>query len=257
MNNLLFSILIIYFNSVNFAVDIYLLKNYFHTFQLKNYSFVRYLTSMKKFLIAQIMLIVLLISVIFVHNFACLLIVDFLALTTNMILNSSHKQNKTPLVFTPKIITLYLISAIILLPFIFLKTCIVLSNFLLIFMPIISQAIDIFDFLKNKIFILKARKKLKAINPKIIAITGSNGKTSVKNILGIILSEKYNIQSTPSSFNTPLGISKFINNELRKTTQFLILEYGARKVGHKKTLQTFWCRFGHCYICCKPTSSNI
>ena len=51
-----------------------------------------------------------------------------------------------------------------------------------------------------------------------------------------ILSSKYNVQATPKSYNTPLGISKFINDELRDNTEYLILEYGARHKGDIKKL---------------------
>ena len=51
-----------------------------------------------------------------------------------------------------------------------------------------------------------ARRKLLANDRLIrIGITGSYGKTSVKHILGTILSEKYPTLITPASFNTPMG----------------------------------------------------
>lgn len=54
-----------------------------------------------------------------------------------------------------------------------------------------------------------ARRKLLA-NPRLvrIGITGSYGKTSVKHILGAILSEKYPTLITPASFNTPMGVTR-------------------------------------------------
>lgn len=53
-----------------------------------------------------------------------------------------------------------------------------------------------------------ARRKLLS-NPRLvrIGITGSYGKTSVKHILGAILSEKYPTLITPASFNTPMGVT--------------------------------------------------
>ena len=43
-------------------------------------------------------------------------------------------------------------------------------------------------------------------NIKIIAITGSNGKTVVKEWLSILLSRKYNVVKTPGSFNSQIGV---------------------------------------------------
>ena len=54
----------------------------------------------------------------------------------------------------------------------------------------------------------------------------------------------YKIQATPLSYNTPLGISKFINEQLNFDTEFLILEYGAR---HKKDIQKLCKIFGADY----------
>lgn len=68
-----------------------------------------------------------------------------------------------------------------------------------------------------------------------IAITGSYGKTSVKQILSTILSSKYKVLSTPESYNTPMGIAKTVNR-LEDSHQYFVCEMGARKVGDIKEL---------------------
>lgn len=65
---------------------------------------------------------------------------------------------------------------------------------------------------------------------KIIAITGSYGKTTIKNILYNILSEKYKVCVTPKNYNTPMGISYTVSN-LDCGDDILLLEYGADHVG--------------------------
>ena len=89
-----------------------------------------------------------------------------------------------------------------------------------------------FEILHNKNFIKKAKLKLSE-NPNLIkiGITGSFGKTSVKNILSTILSRKYRVCFSPKSYNTPLGISKTILENLRPSDQIFIAEMGARYVG--------------------------
>ena len=77
----------------------------------------------------------------------------------------------------------------------------------------------------------KAKQKLNQIKPQIIAITGSYGKTTLKNILAHILSTKYSVCVSPSNYNTPQGITITINNYLKPTDQILICEFGARKKG--------------------------
>ena len=51
-----------------------------------------------------------------------------------------------------------------------------------------------------------------------------------------ILSEKYNVLASPASFNTPMGLSRVINNSLNDKHQVFIAEMGARHVGDIKEL---------------------
>ena len=64
-----------------------------------------------------------------------------------------------------------------------------------------------------------------------IGITGSYGKTSVKNILAAMLKTKYRVVASPASFNTPMGFARTVNQYLQPDTQILIMEMGARRVG--------------------------
>ena len=64
-----------------------------------------------------------------------------------------------------------------------------------------------------------------------IGITGSYGKTSTKFILGTILSEKYNTLITPHSYNTPMGITRVVREQLKPEHQVFVAEMGARYVG--------------------------
>jgi len=82
-----------------------------------------------------------------------------------------------------------------------------------------------------------ARRKLLANERLIrIGITGSYGKTSVKHILGTILSEKYPTLITPASFNTPMGVSRAIRERLTGSYQVFVGEMGARHVGDIKEM---------------------
>ena len=87
-----------------------------------------------------------------------------------------------------------------------------------------------------------ARRKLLS-NPRLIriGITGSYGKTSVKHILGAVLSEKYPTLITPASFNTPMGVTRTIREKLTPSYQVFVGEMGARHVGDIKEM----CRLVH------------
>jgi len=75
-----------------------------------------------------------------------------------------------------------------------------------------------------------AAKIVRVRKPKIIAITGSAGKTTTKEVLSFLLSTKYEVLRTPASFNTPMGVSKTIRDSLRDQ-HFFLVEMGAYKRG--------------------------
>ena len=84
----------------------------------------------------------------------------------------------------------------------------------------------------NLQFVNDAKARL-AARPELIkiGITGSYGKTSTKFLLRDILSVKYNVLATPSSFNTTMGVTRVIREQLTGTHQVFIAEMGARHVG--------------------------
>lgn len=89
----------------------------------------------------------------------------------------------------------------------------------------------------NRHYIQDARRMLKACpDLKIIGITGSYGKTSVKYYLHTLLSARYDVLMTPESFNTPMGVVKTIRGGLRATHEIFLCEMGARHVGDIKEI---------------------
>ena len=84
----------------------------------------------------------------------------------------------------------------------------------------------------NRWYFDDAKKRL-AARPELIkiGITGSYGKTSAKFIVTAILSEKYRVLTTPSSFNTPMGLTKVIRGDLKDEHEVLVAEMGARHRG--------------------------
>lgn len=71
----------------------------------------------------------------------------------------------------------------------------------------------------------KARQKLRLHKGLKIAIAGSFGKTTMREILKTVLSEGKVVAQVPHSYNTPLGISRFIEN-LKGNEDVLIFEFG-------------------------------
>jgi len=83
----------------------------------------------------------------------------------------------------------------------------------------------------------KAEQKRKEFkNLIVIGITGSYGKSSTKEFLAIILSEKYNVLKTKKNINAEIGIAKIILNELKPEHQVFIAEIGAYEIGKIKQI---------------------
>ncbi len=111
-----------------------------------------------------------------------------------------------------------------------------------VFMPLVvaffgSMLIEKYLF---SIYKKEAKKKLASSeNLKIVAITASYGKTSIKNFLYQILSSQYACYKTPRSVNTLGGIVKDINEDLPQNIEYYIVEAGARQRGDIYEIATF------------------
>lgn len=73
----------------------------------------------------------------------------------------------------------------------------------------------------------QARRKLDTINPVVIGITGSYGKTSTKTYVAHLLNGKYRAFPTPKSWNTIMGVCLAINTRMEAGTEYFICEMGA------------------------------
>ncbi|KAF5051243.1 UDP-N-acetylmuramoyl-tripeptide--D-alanyl-D-alanine ligase [anaerobic digester metagenome] len=166
--------------------------------------------------------------------------------------NKTKYESKKPLVFTSRAKRLYAISLalvaadyliVLLLVKLFLKD---VSDYFPLWAGMLSVvyyfcsyymagAIYIANPIEKNInqkYYTVASNKIKNMkNVKSIGITGSYGKTSTKFFTATILSEKYKVLNTPESYNTPMGISKIINNDLDENFDIFIAELGATKVG--------------------------
>ncbi|HEX7042497.1 MAG TPA: UDP-N-acetylmuramoyl-tripeptide--D-alanyl-D-alanine ligase [Patescibacteria group bacterium] len=110
---------------------------------------------------------------------------------------------------------------------------------MLIILGIISLNVSIWVFIFSfpseiytDLIAQKARNKMKKLkNIKVIAVSGSYGKSSTKEAIFSILSQKYNVVKTPLSNNTTIGISKTILKKVNENTDLFVVEMGAYKIG--------------------------
>ncbi|MCK4798028.1 MAG: UDP-N-acetylmuramoyl-tripeptide--D-alanyl-D-alanine ligase, partial [Spirochaetes bacterium] len=171
----------------------------------------------------------------------------------------SKENIKIPLVYTPRVkrfILSLIFVIIIVLVFAFKFTASPLDTFtlstwgffkfnaFLLFISVITPILVLVANLINTpieglvhfVFFRKAKRKLNKTNLKKIAITGSYGKTSTKFFLSSLLMEKYKTLFTPASYNTPMGISKVINESQLDDYEIFVVEMGADRIGDIKKL---------------------
>jgi UDP-N-acetylmuramoyl-tripeptide--D-alanyl-D-alanine ligase len=88
----------------------------------------------------------------------------------------------------------------------------------------------------NRGFVRKAAARIAGLNPLVIGVAGSYGKTSTKYFLDVLLSEKHEVIKSPGNYNTLLGITRVINDMLEPRHRIFIAEMGAYKRGEVKEI---------------------
>jgi UDP-N-acetylmuramoyl-tripeptide--D-alanyl-D-alanine ligase len=88
----------------------------------------------------------------------------------------------------------------------------------------------------QKPYLSNAQEKLRRVDPQIVAITGSYGKTTAKGYTAQILGAKYQVMASPASFNNLMGLSRSINDTLAPGTEVFVAEMGMNQEGRIREL---------------------
>ena len=80
-----------------------------------------------------------------------------------------------------------------------------------------------------------AREHRRQFDIPVIGITGTNGKTTTKELVAAVLGEKYNVLYTQGNFNNDVGVPKTLFR-LTKEHEIAVIEMGASHPGDIKTL---------------------
>lgn len=92
------------------------------------------------------------------------------------------------------------------------------------------------QILKGRL-IKKAKEKRKSLKDVlVVGITGSYGKTSMKEYLSHMLSGKLKVLKTDQNTNTEIGIAKAILNNMNESYDVFVVEMGAYKAGEIKKI---------------------
>ncbi len=220
-----------------------------YLWQLKDYHIGRFIdhfrTQKGKKLIFNWLLLVkllLLLAILFTNDVFYALLALYVVQTLSFLIASARKRVKKP-VFTSKTLFLAFVCLVVMMLYGYMaQQQSTLFGFMLalllfdIFLPIVISVIVLlfqpfFVTARNRI-LEKARKKMEKFpNLIVIGITGSYGKTSTKEFLHTILSEKFNVLATPDHKNSEIGIAQTILQDLKSDHEIFIVEMGAYNKG--------------------------
>jgi UDP-N-acetylmuramoyl-tripeptide--D-alanyl-D-alanine ligase len=80
-------------------------------------------------------------------------------------------------------------------------------------------------------YLTLAAARMKVVDPTVVAVVGSYGKTSTKHILAQLLQPSVNTLPTRKSFNTLMGVSRVINEDLMPEHRVFVVEMDAYAEG--------------------------
>lgn len=228
-----------------------------HFFQLNSYRFDTHTKWMRengrKYLthaiLAVLMLTVQLLATTPLYKALLLIVLLLLSISTE-----KPKKAKKPLVYTPRVKRMLFTEALLFILILGLTAIpaftgqvshetyfLTAISFIYTFSPLLCLLANLInkpvELSINRYYTNDAKKMLrKCPDLKIIGITGSYGKTSVKYYLTTLLRTKYNVLMTPESYNTPMGVVKTIRGQLKATDEIFVCEMGAKWVGDIKEL---------------------
>ena len=220
-----------------------------HMFQLNSYQIHSHIYRMRdnisRLLPNIIFPLVSLIALLF-KGISALLITDIIFVIA--IISTIPKKAKKPLVYTARVKRQIATTAILTLAV--LSVCGILSGKyalvtasvgLYLLSPLVTMIAAIINKpIEKQVsnhYINDAKRILASMNRmKIIGVTGSYGKTSVKYYLNTLLKAKYNVLMTPGSFNTPMGVVRTVREYLKASDEIFVCEMGARHVGDIKEI---------------------
>jgi len=234
------------------------LKKAFHMLQQNWYNdgnrYLKWIDNNGKFIFLwfdALYIVIFLIGLFIKSNVLIVLFIIFYLILSYMLVKiRKNEQVKKPLDFTPRVKRMCItISIFYLIPVIYivlnydndlvniyyliLGTLAYFNYYIVYLANIVNKPVEkcVYLYYKNK-----AVKRLKSLdNMEVVAVTGSYGKTSTKNIISDILNVRYIAYPTPKNFNTNLGLIRTINEYIDKYNDYFIAELGAFRKGDIKS----------------------
>jgi len=108
-----------------------------------------------------------------------------------------------------------------------------------VILDLTTRAFKPYEEHRSKRFVDQAVARLNDVRPRVVAITGSYGKTSTKNHLAQLMGSD-GVVITPRSFNNRAGLSRAVNENLADGTRVFVAEMGTYGPGEIRSLCS-WC----------------
>ncbi len=185
--------------------------------QVTEYRFDRFMTMLRDAGFDSLILPKVVFPAKTVRNIMIIFLALFLFLVLNYFLFINFHENN------------YVIIALLFLNYFIAKDCVFIASVL----------ITPFANVVRGRLLKKAKEIVQESEVEMIGVTGSFGKSSVKEFVYQILSEKYSLERTSGNRNTDIGVALEIREKLKKGLDFFVCEMGAYKIGEIERICDF------------------
>lgn len=257
--NLILDLIFVIFSFLFFLVNLLWFLQVLQILEYFNFKFLKWIKrNFFSYLLTNILIIFILFlnlilffinkSSLFYYSikFFSIFFIFLIFLSNYRIYKKRKALSKKGLVFTKRlnrILYLNIIFFILIVSFIYIFSknyLFILMTVYLVILPFVPLILNLsilpIEKIINNFYFNDAVKKIEKIKPFIIAITGSYGKTSTKFFINQMLEEEFNTYMTPESYNTAMGITKVIRNNLKDEHKIFIVELAENEVGGYKRL---------------------
>jgi UDP-N-acetylmuramoyl-tripeptide--D-alanyl-D-alanine ligase len=153
-----------------------------------------------------------------------------------------------PLVWTRRLRTLATVSAVlVILVMVFGLVSGLASPLALVAALIVPVLVDLacavtapIEHRMSESFVEAAAARLQRVDPCVVAVTGSYGKTSTKSHIAHLVRPGRTVVATPASFNNRVGLARAVNEHLADGTEVFVAEMGTYGPGEIAALCR-WC----------------
>jgi UDP-N-acetylmuramoyl-tripeptide--D-alanyl-D-alanine ligase len=157
------------------------------------------------------------------------------------------RGTSSPLQWTARVQRLAAVWLVLSWLFLFAASSLSLSYAVVLFGFVAPGVMDLALFIARPIekalskkWLVAAQKKLRQVNPTVVALTGSYGKTSTKGYVAHLVAAKYSVVPSPASFNNLLGLSRAVNDKLTPGTEVFVAEMGMYGEGEIRELSSLF-----------------